>query len=332
MGLVKSVSLKNSVEGELCPLFNTSELSTVNYKQAYIKAFKDIDAPIPGANGNFSGFQKLLYIQKLEDTSQKQSFIEYFNKCHNLIVIPDNLDTSSGTNFNSMFFECKSLLKIPELNTSNGTNFKYMFFSCESLTEIPEIDTSNGTIFDGTFHGCKNLKHIPEIDTSQGVNFNGLFGLCKSLLDVPKLNTSNGTNFRSMFYGCDKLTYIPEIDARKGTDFVYMFGNCYSLITIEKIILNSAKTSTMSAMFYDCKLLENIIIEGTIKVDENWYMTPLHLLPNALTVDSLMSFINAFEDNTGEETQYTVTFGATNLAKLNPEQIAVATNKNILLA
>lgn len=111
-----------------------------------------------------------------------------------------------------------------------------------------------------------------------------------------------------------------------------MFSGCEALKTIEKIICNSLKTSTKILIsenhFGIAPPLENINIEGTIKVDSNHLN--LSRYPN-LTINSLMSFINSFEDNT-DDTQYTVTLGTTNLAKLTPEQIAIATSKNILLA
>jgi hypothetical protein len=108
---------------------------------------------------------------------------------------------------------------------------------------------------------------------------------------------------------------------------------CRSLVTIEKLIIGNGKKTYdivhplpdypeitmelgMEDMFSGCNALENIIIEGTIKVNSN----NLDLSDSTkLTVDSIMSLINSFEDNTGEDVQYTVTFGATNLAKLTPE-------------
>ena len=123
---------------------------------------------------------------------------------------------------------------------------------------------------------------------------------------------------------------MSTLDLSKAETMHSMFQCCNSLIKIEKLICSSLKTSGMNSTFYARTRLplKDVIIEGTIKVDSNYLQ--LNLCPD-LTVDSLMSFINAFEDNTGG-TQYTVKFGATNLAKLTPDQIAIATNKNILLA
>ena len=50
-----------------------------------------------------------------------------------------------------------------------------------------------------------------------------------------------------------------------------------------------------------------------------------------LTVESLMSLINAFV-NTSSTATYKVTIGATNVAKLTAEQVKIATDKRITLA
>jgi hypothetical protein len=106
-----------------------------------------------------------------------------------------------------------------------------------------------------------------------------------------------------------------------------MFRQCLSVTKIEKIKVNSIKTSAMANMFVSANSLEEIEIEGTIKVDSN----DLNLMScSKLTVASMLSILNALEDNTGG-TQYTVHFGSTNLAKLTDEQQTIATNKNIKL-
>ena len=114
-------------------------------------------------------------------------------------------------------------------------------------------------------------------------------------------DTSKGTNFSYMFNNCTNLTSIPQLNTSKGTNFVYMFSNC--------------------------RLLENVTFTGSFKIKTN--LSIFNTCPN-LTVESLMSFINALE-NVGTST-YKITIGSTNLAKLTTEQIAIATNKNLTLA
>lgn len=155
-----------------------------------------------------------------------------------------------------------------------------------------------------------------------------------TLLYIPEIKITSGIE---TFYECYRIRAISDIDATGVESFERTFWYCRSLILISKLKINRILTSQMNSnMFHECRNLEKIIIEGSIKVDKsiNLFVDSLwpYSMPKKLTVDSMMSFINAFEDNTGEETQYTFGFGSENLARLTPEQIAVATNKNILLA
>ncbi len=200
---------------------------------------------------------------------------------------------------------------------------------------ISDLSVTRGTV-QGAFDGCNNLAYIESISNPDGETLEATscalaFYCCFPLIGIGdfNVNTHNCTNFSDMFRHCYELRKCPILDCSSGTTFRNMFSCCYKLKTIEKLIFSSTNISLLRDVFSSCKNLSNVTVEGTIKVDSSMY-----LLNNCLnlTVDSLMSFINAFEDNTGEETQYTVTIGATNLAKLSAEQIAVATNKNILLA
>ena len=140
---------------------------------------------------------------------------------------------------------------------------------------------------------------------------------------LQNINTKIGTNFSCMFDSCKALTTIPQLDTSSGTSFSRMFNNCRSLTTIELTSFVSSDN-----IFYNCSALENLTVTGTITVNNNYLN--LSYSPK-LTVDSLMSVINALADNTGKTT-YTVTLGATNLAKLTDEQKQIAIDKNYTLA
>ena len=230
-------------------------------------------------------------------------YFSYYNNRNDLVEKLKFSDTSKGTFFSNMFYYCSNLTAIPKIDTSNCTNFSNMFTMCSKLTTVPEIDTSKGTIFSNMFDNCAKLTTVPKVNTSNGTDFSYMFRGCKVLTTVPEMDTSNGTNFNYMFSGCNTLTTIPKMDTTKGT----MLDN----------------------LFMDCHALENITFTGTFKIKKN---LSVFSYSNNLTVDSLMSFINALSDNSSLSTTYTVTIGSTNLAKLTEEQIAIATNKNIILA
>lgn len=215
--------------------------------------------------------------------------------------------------------------KIKYNDTSNGTDFSNMFQGCSNLTSVPLFDTSNGIKFFNMFGGCKKLTSVPQYDTSNATDINSMFQNCFALTTVPQLETGNVTNFYNMFIQCSALKSVPLLDTSKGTQFLQMFSGCRSLVTIPEI--NMSNATSISSTFAGCQSLENITFVGTFPIKAN---TTVFNNSSKLTVDSLMSFINALT-NTGTAT-YTVTIGSTNLAKLTDEQKAIATAKNIKLA
>ena len=193
--------------------------------------------------------------------------------------------------------------KLKYSDTSNGTNFSYMFRYCNTLTTIPALDTSNGTGFSNMFNNCSALTTIPALDTSNGTNFSNMFYECRKLTTIPALDTSNGTNFSYMFYECRKLTTIPQLNLTKSTS-----------------------SSALNGTFARCIALVDLNIVGTINA------TGLNVQQSPLSHDSLMSIINALADKAGVSGTWKVTLGATNLANLTADEIAIAEGKGWTLA
>lgn len=67
------------------------------------------------------------------------------------------LDTSNGTNFGNMFYNCTSLTTVPQLNTSRGTNFYEMFENCRSLTTIELTSFISSSYI---FNSCQALENL----------------------------------------------------------------------------------------------------------------------------------------------------------------------------
>lgn len=169
-----------------------------------------------------------------------------FYLCRNLRSIPQ-LDTSSAiASMSNMFAQCSSLTTIPQLDTSNITSMDYMFQYCSSLKTIPQLDTSSVTNMTSMFQVCYSLQTIPQLDTSSVTNMSNMFYACSSLTTIPQLNTSNVTNMSSMFSSCYSLKSIPQLDASKATDMSSMSSNSYMLKTIK---LYNAGASTQSSIF-----------------------------------------------------------------------------------
>ena len=103
----------------------------------------------------------------------------------------------------------------------------------------------------------------------------------------------------------------------------YMFAEFTSLTDIT--IPNSVTTIGEGA-FFECFSLTSVTIGNGFNVDY------LDLSDSELlSVDTLVGMLNALADRTGLSA-YTLILGSTNLGKLSNEQIAIATEKNWMLA
>ena len=129
----------------------------------------------------------------------------------------ENLDTSSVTDMNRMFYECSSLssIDLSNFNTSNVTNMSGMFNRCSSLSSInlSKFDTSNVKDMNAVFYNCTGL----------------------TSLDLSSFNTSNVTNMSMMFDGCSNLKTVnlQSFNTEKVTDMYQMFFKCESLESLD---------------------------------------------------------------------------------------------------
>lgn len=139
------------------------------------------------------------------------------------------------------------------------------------------------------------------------------------------LDTNDATRLQYLFHN-SKVTKVPTIDITKCTNTGALFASCDGLTSIEKLIV-SESTPYGSMMFDYVPNLEHLIIEGTI--GQNGFALPSAV---KLSHDSLMSIINALADYSESTSTWTVTLGATNLAKLTDVEKAIATEKGWTLA
>ena len=140
------------------------------------------------------------------------------------------------------------------------------------------------------------------------------------------LSFEDCTNIDGLFFW-GSVTRVGELDTRKVMNLGQPFYGASDLHTIQKLILKEDGTQSFGTNpFYLCNALENITVEGKIGYGFKFSYSP------KLTHDSLMSIINALKDYSGSGTTYTVTLGATNLAKLTDAEKAIATGKGWTLA
>lgn len=111
-----------------------------------------------------------------------------FKNCVNLnetIAVIPSYTTISSNNYREMFYNCKSLVKAPEIKVSQvgGNTFALMFYGCVSLTIPPtELNITQGGehSFDQMFEGCTSLKRTPVMKNLNS-SFNGMFRGCTLL-------------------------------------------------------------------------------------------------------------------------------------------------------
>ena len=150
----------------------------------------------------------------------------------------------------SMFYNCLSLKKLPNIskwNISNVNNMSFMFYNCITLTELPDIskwNTCKVNNMNSIFEGCSSLKELP---------------------DISKWNTSNVNSMNSIFsQNIKKKLFLlfPFVNELKHTlnqhiNIINIEDNpfcCFSslkkLPDISK--WNTSNVNNMSSMFEGC--------------------------------------------------------------------------------
>jgi len=253
-----------------------------------------------------------------------------------------------------------SEFNVPYNSTSGLLSGDNMFSSCTSLTTTKPFDTSNMNKMNNMFIGCTNLVNVADIDC-QGVSFisgtpsnsQGLYAAfknCSSLVIAPKfLNSENVRSFGEIFNGCTSLQTVQSFDASNLRSLGKAFRNCVNLINLPD--LNTPLLSDVSEAFYNCSSLKvipawdftNVVNNAAVPTTNTFYgcssLEEVHIknitqnfnfsASTQFTRDALNEIIGNLVDVGASRT---LTIGATNLAKLTTDDIAVATAKGWTLA
>lgn len=118
-----------------------------------------------------------------------------------------------------------------------------------------------------------------------------------------------------------KITFM--VAGNGGSSAIGFMNNASAMKTIREVVFNKY-TAFNNTSFQDCKNLETMNVGGTI--GQNGLNLQWSTL---LTHDSLMSIINALADYSADTsgTEWTVTIGETNMAKLTADEIDKAEKK-----
>lgn len=197
-------------------------------------------------------------------------------------------------------------------NSTNAVSFTVPSW----LTEITKLNLTGVTSMGSAFSNCSNLERLPEeMDTSNVTTLISCFSNCTKLLEISNMETSKVTTLQSTFTGCSSLIKIPQLNASSVTQITSStFSNCTSLKDFGGL-LNIGKSFTQTAV-------------------NSYYHTFAINSSNNLTHDSLMNIINNLYDLNVRYAEIgkplyaqSLLLGATNIAKLSSDEIAIATNK-----
>lgn len=190
------------------------------------------------------------------------------------------------------------------------TNYSYAFAGSGWSDEVfkPKYDIIP-TYTSNMFYGNTRITNLKEQLDSRGI----------------KIIWDNAANFYYLCTGATALTRVGEIGNRRTNMWEHAFSGCTSLISIDKIIVSDTTTAQRwTNAFHNCKSLETLTIDGVIN-GHNFNVAA----SAKLTHESLMSIITALKDYSKDTsgTVWKITLGATNIAKLTEDEIAIAEAK-----
>lgn len=118
-----------------------------------------------------------------------------------------------------MFYGCRSLEAIPQLNTSKVTRMDYMFYNCQKLMTIPELDVHNVTTF-GTaaFSGCPSLTAIYMKNIKVKLNISETALGHDALVELINNGLATVTTTQTLTVGSDKLALLSDSEKQVALD------------------------------------------------------------------------------------------------------------------
>jgi hypothetical protein len=120
---------------------------------------------------------------------------------------------------------------------------------------------------------------------------------------------------------------LVDVDFRDTITCTSCFNFCVNLKTVPRVIMSEQNKFDDSA-FQGCYQLVNFNVEGTIGCSMNFQWSP------RLSHNSLLSILNALADKSSDTsgTDWVITLGSANIAKLTPDEQLIAENKGWRLA
>lgn len=177
-------------------------------------------------------------------------------------------------------------------------------------------------------------------DLSGYTNTDFFFGGCSSVknLDVSLWDVSRVTSMNGVFNSCSSLTSLDLHlwDVRNVNNMGYLFWGCRSLKTLDISGWDASNVTNIAGAFsgYPAPHCLITLIGGRQSLNEttlNGLKVSLELSATNLDRPSLRAVINGLADLTDTDSK-TLTLGSTLRAKLEQEDITIATGKNWVIA
>lgn len=213
--------------------------------------------------------------------------------------------------------------------TSDVANMRTYFAYNRNMSQFM-VETLPGVTNAGElFRGCISLKqfHSTGLNLPDCVNVNSMLKYTGVENVTVNLSTTNPVQINSI---CEHATELETITFNNGgllyvaNHVAYMFYNCQKLKTVNGILdVQQQASSYDSSLFRYCYALEEIRIKNLNQSAIDFRYS------NNLSVDSM---VYLFENAIATANTWRIYIGPTNLAKLTPEQIAIATSKGYTLS
>lgn len=274
------------------------------------------------------------YEQPILDTPNRvfDLMIKTVNKSDAKNVDLTMISPKNKTSLNNLFYKNTNLTHINASNwdTSKITSLVFTFASMPNLESVDfaDWDVRNVTSFFGMFDesGKLNTIDVSKWDTSSAKDMGWMFSKTNvTHLDVSNFDTSNVTSMYAMFIGNTSLIQldISNFDTSNvltlKSAFAYWLG-------VNKALnisgLNLTKCTSMGGTFTSSDF--GIIRSDGLRLP-NIDMSNIGLNgATSLTIESIVGLLNALPQS---DKGYSFQIGSDNIAKLNDEQKAIATNK-----
>lgn len=324
-GVASVNSIKTLIEtrGNVVSLFNglqTDNNETVDQKIARLLNYSDTE--------NISNFNSMLTGCKATiipsfDTHNAESFANFFGGGNNTIVNAGTLKTYNATNLSSLCTNCENLKSIYIDNNENiSYNLYRAFYGCKQLNNLTfkntpkvnsDIDAFDYIFFNAYLRGGT----FPYIDTSAVEMFSYSFAA--------------DNNKQTFVMQSIPLYDLSGASAANGLRNIFDYRKIYEIPNLVLPDMNESRWneyfSSKSGTYYFFKGNNAL---GKLGFTNIRYKLDISV-STAFTRDTLNEIIGNLVDLTGS-TAKTLTMGATNMAKLTAEDIAVATDKNWTVA